>query len=62
MSDIINLRRVRKNLARAGAEQKAAEQRLKFGRTKAERAAEEARERQQEKALDGHRLGRRDET
>lgn len=48
MADIINLNKVRKRKARERAGQKAAENRVRFGRTKAQKesdtaAAEEAR-------------------
>ncbi|WP_081852959.1 DUF4169 family protein [Bosea sp. 117] len=56
MADIINLRRARKNKARAEAEQKAAAQRSKFGRSKVEREVQEAARRRHEAALEGHRL------
>ena len=39
MADVINLRRVRKGLARKVAEAEAAQNRAKFGQTKAARAA-----------------------
>ncbi|HSI40668.1 MAG TPA: DUF4169 family protein [Xanthobacteraceae bacterium] len=61
MSDIINLRRVRKRMAREEAEQKAEAQRLKFGRTKTERDAEAAVTRLRDGFLDGHRRVRRDQ-
>ena len=43
MAEIINLRQVRKAKARAEKAAGAAANRAKFGRTKAEKAAEEAR-------------------
>ena len=39
-ADIVNLRRARKTKARAEREQQAAENRVRFGRTKAERQAQ----------------------
>lgn len=58
MGDIINLKRVRKRIARAEAEQNAAARRLQFGRSKIERQTEVALQRRREAALDGHkRLG-----
>ncbi|MBS9479144.1 DUF4169 family protein [Ancylobacter radicis] len=62
MSDIVNLHRHRKRIAREEAEQNAAARRLQFGRTKAQRAAEAAAELRKEKSLDGHRRVREDET
>lgn len=54
--DIVNLRQFRKRKARAQAEHEAADNRVKFGRKKAEKlltADERAREATR---LDGHRL------
>lgn len=62
MADIVNLNRARKRKERETREQTAAEQRLRFGRKKADRKAEEALTRLQDKALDGHRRVREDET
>jgi len=62
VSEIVNLRRHRKNIARSQAEQNAAARRLEFGRTKAQREADAAAERKKEKSLDGHRRLREDET
>lgn len=42
MADLINLNKARKAKARLEAEQQAAENRIKFGRTKAQRQADEA--------------------
>lgn len=61
MGDIINLRRARKQKARAEAELNAAARRLQFGRAKAERHAELAEKRKHEAALDGHRRQGEDE-
>ncbi|HEY9212861.1 MAG TPA: DUF4169 family protein [Ancylobacter sp.] len=61
MSEIVNLRRHRKNIAREQAEQNAAARRLEFGRTKAQREADAIAERKKEKSLDGHRRLREDE-
>ncbi|WGD28740.1 DUF4169 family protein [Ancylobacter sp. WKF20] len=62
MSDIVNLHRHRKRIAREEAEQKAAARRLEFGRTKAQRATEAASERRKEMSLDGHKRVREGET
>ena len=43
MAELVNLNRARKAKARTGAEAKAAENRVKFGRTKAERKLQAAR-------------------
>ncbi len=43
MAELVNLNRARKARARAGAEAKAVENRVKFGRTKAERKLDAAR-------------------
>ncbi len=53
MSEIINLRRARKRLARADREADASANRAKFGRTKAERAKEAQEGEALRKTLDG---------
>jgi hypothetical protein len=55
MADIVNLRRARKDKARAEKEAKAAENRIKFGRTKAEKQAAEAERRLSERRIEAHR-------
>jgi hypothetical protein len=55
MAEIINLRRVRKAKARADAEQKAAENRTQFGRSKAERENAKANTALDEQRLDAHK-------
>jgi hypothetical protein len=62
MAEIVNLRMARKARARTAAEQKAAENRAKFGRTKAEKAAEQAEVDRKARALDGARRDSEDET
>lgn len=60
---IVNLRQARKRKTRADAEKKAADNRLKFARTKEQRAGDEAastRRDQAAKELDQHRLGPED--
>jgi hypothetical protein len=54
-ADIINLRRARKAKAKAGQEAVAAENRVKFGRTKAEREQASAETALQDRRLEGHR-------
>jgi hypothetical protein len=55
MSEIVNLKRHRKRLARAEDEQKAAENRRRFGRSKAEREHDEAEDARAERHIDGHK-------
>ena len=55
MADILSLSKARKAKARAGKEAKAAQNRVKFGRTKAKKAADAAVRAAGEKAIDGHR-------
>lgn len=63
MAEIVNLRRARKARERAQEEATAAENRLRFGRTKTERKTEKAKEELRAKRLDQHRRepGRDDE-
>lgn len=61
MADIVNLRRARKAKARATDDAKAAENRIKFGRTRAERERVAADAKLGLSRLDGHKL-RPDET
>lgn len=56
MAEIVNLKRVRKEKARAGKEAKADENRRRFGRSKAERAALEAEAELARRKLDAHRV------
>jgi len=55
MADILSLSKARKVKAKAAKEATAAANRAKFGRTKAEKAADEARRSLTEKSIDGHR-------
>lgn len=55
MADIINLRRARKDKARAEKETKAAENRARFGRPRRERMSTEATRELQDRKLDAHR-------
>lgn len=62
MAEIINLRMARKARDRTVAERKAAENRAKFGRTKAEKAAERAEAERKVRTLDGARRETEEET
>lgn len=55
MAEIINLRRARKAKAREEASVKAAENRVRFGKSKGERAKAAIEAEQATKALDGHK-------
>jgi Domain of unknown function (DUF4169) len=55
MADIINLRQARKDKARADKEARAAQNRVKFGRTKEEKRLAEAQERLAERRIEAHR-------
>ncbi len=55
MAEIVNLRMARKVRDRAVAEQKAAENRARFGRTKAEKATQRAKAEREARTLDGAR-------
>lgn len=54
--DVVNLRQFRKSKARAEKNARAEENRVKFGRTKAERQAERAEKDKAHRHLDGHKL------
>lgn len=56
MGEIVNLRRARKAAKRREDAIRAAENRLAHGRTKNERALEEARVEKSRRELDAHRL------
>lgn len=56
MAEIVNLRRARKQRERAAAEKQAEQNRISFGRSKAERRLAEAERDQAARSLDGHRL------
>jgi regulator of protease activity HflC (stomatin/prohibitin superfamily) len=56
MAEIVNLRRVRKQRARQDAEDQAQQNRVAFGRTKAERTLTEAEREKVARVLDGHRM------
>ncbi len=61
MAEIVNLRRVRKQKARAEAGKAAEQNRIDFGRSKAERSLSEAERDKAQRHVDGHRLSRHDE-
>lgn len=56
MSEIINLRQARKAKARAEAEARASENRVAFGRSKAERLATGKRNAAEQRKLEAHRI------
>ncbi len=56
MGDVVNLRAVRKAAGRKGAAQKADENAVKFGRSKAEKLLEQARSDKAKRDLDGKQL------
>ena len=56
MADIINLRRVRKEKQRRGKESEAQANRQRFGRTKAQKAADQDAAARRQRALEGKRL------
>jgi hypothetical protein len=56
MAEIINLNQVRKAKAKAAAVAGAAENRVRFGRSKAERAGAAGEDKLAAKRIDGHRL------
>ncbi|HZP99572.1 MAG TPA: DUF4169 family protein [Reyranella sp.] len=56
MAEIVNLKRARKDKARREKDKEAAENRRRFGRTKAEKLADRATDEQARKTLDDKRL------
>jgi len=58
MGEIVNLRQFRKQKARAEAEKTAEQNRVSFGRTKAERELTDAERDKAARHVDGHRLDR----
>ncbi len=56
MGDVVNLRTARKRAARKQAEQVAAENRIRFGRSKEERSLTQARAGKTRRDLDQHRI------
>jgi hypothetical protein len=61
VAEIINLRQARKQKARVEAEKTAEQNRIAFGRTKAERKLTEAERDKAARHIDGHKLDRRDD-
>jgi hypothetical protein len=61
MADIVNLKRVRKQKARAEAGTTAAAKRSAHGRTKTERNLSRAEQEAAERKLDGHKRGDRND-
>lgn len=55
MADIINLRNVRKQKARAERETQASQNRVLFGRTKAEKLKDAAEKAKADKHIEGHK-------
>jgi len=55
MSEIVNLKRYRKRLAREENEQKAQANRERFGRSKSERGQSETEKERAARQLDGHK-------
>ncbi|MDO5613552.1 MAG: DUF4169 family protein [Paracoccus sp. (in: a-proteobacteria)] len=60
MNNVINLRQARKSRARTDARRTGDANAAKFGRTKAEVAAETTRKNRASKSLDGHRIDKDD--
>lgn len=60
MGDLVNLRRARKARGRVEAQKKAQENRVAFGRTRAQRELGAAEKTLAERRLEGHRLGEAD--
>ncbi|HEU5274238.1 MAG TPA: DUF4169 family protein [Xanthobacteraceae bacterium] len=58
MAKVINLRAVRKRLARLQGEQDAAERRAQFGVPKAERRLAKAQDEKARRNLDDHQIGK----
>lgn len=61
MVEIINLNKKRKAKTRLEKEKKAAENRIKFGRTKKEKQLEKQEKERSERYLDGHKLEKNEE-
>ena len=60
MVDVINLNKKRKIKIRSEKEQKASENRVKFGRTKTEKKMQKIDNERSERHLDGHKLDKID--
>lgn len=61
MAEIINLNKKRKTKNRLAKEKKAAENRIKLGRTKKERQIAKLENERDERCLDGHKLEKKEE-
>lgn len=61
MAEIINLNKRRKAKNRFEKEKKAAENRIKFGRTKKEKQIVKQENEREERLLDGHKLEKNEE-
>jgi hypothetical protein len=57
MSEVVNLKRYKKQIARDEAAKDAQEKRAHFGRTKVQRQQDQQQKRMLNTTLDGHRLG-----
>ncbi|MDJ0685279.1 MAG: DUF4169 family protein [Alphaproteobacteria bacterium] len=60
MAEIVNLNKARKRKARDAKQNRAAENRVRFGLSKAEKAAEAARREAEKRGLDGQLIEDRD--
>ena len=56
MAEIVNLKRLRKDKARREREREAEANRLRFGRTKAQKRADETAKQREGRAIDGKKL------
>ena len=61
MTDIVNLNRFRKKKRAKADEKRAAENRVKFGRTKAQKASEKSERDRRDREIDGRRLNKQDD-
>ncbi|MQP65202.1 DUF4169 family protein [Niveispirillum sp. SYP-B3756] len=61
MGEIVNLNRARKAKEKAARESQAAENRVKFGRTKAEKQKSRAEDEAKARLLEGHKLDKPDQ-
>lgn len=61
MAEIINFNKKRKAKLRLDKEQKAAENRVKFGRTKQQKLIEKQENEREQRHLDGHKLEKNEE-
>ncbi|WP_193335939.1 DUF4169 family protein [Devosia beringensis] len=61
MAEIINLRKVRKQKARSAKDAQAEQNRISFGRTKAEKQLSAAEKALADKRIDGHRRDDKDQ-